>query len=115
MDSLVSEPPPSGHCGKLTHVDLTVFQMGTSVPPTCVSMEPVWICTKPTPAAVNLDTKANTATSVSDTQHTVCDDLVSSPARSHALRSVVFNVDVQKVRLKVRVTPGCGCCLFPVV
>ncbi|KAI3374538.1 hypothetical protein L3Q82_021118, partial [Scortum barcoo] len=36
---------------------LIVFQMGTSVTPTCVFMEPVWICTRPTPAAVTTDTE----------------------------------------------------------
>lgn len=53
------------HCGKHTAVDLTVFQMGTSVTPTCAFMEPAWTYTKPTPAAVTRDTRADTATSVS--------------------------------------------------
>lgn len=39
--------------------------MGTSVSPTCVFTETVWICTKPMPAAVTTDTRANTASSVS--------------------------------------------------
>lgn len=47
------------------HVGLTVFQMGTSVAPTRVLMERVWTCTKPSPAAVTKDMRANTVISVS--------------------------------------------------
>lgn len=55
----------AGHCGKCIHVELAVFQMGTSVTPTCAFTEPVWISTKVTPASVTVDTRENTATNVS--------------------------------------------------
>lgn len=39
--------------------------MGTSVSPTSAVMETVWICSKPTIAAVTLDMRANTVNIVS--------------------------------------------------
>lgn len=39
--------------------------MGTSVSPTSAVMETVWICSKPTLAAVTLDMRANTVNIVS--------------------------------------------------
>lgn len=43
----------------------SVFQMGTSVSPTCVSMVCVRTSTKTTSASVTMDTRADTATTVS--------------------------------------------------
>lgn len=57
-------------CDSTEHCEMywcaaTVFQMETSVSPTCVFTAPVWISTKATSAAVTTDTRADTAINVS--------------------------------------------------
>lgn len=63
-------------CDSTEHCEMywcaaTVFQMETSVSPTCVFTAPVWISTKATSAAVTTDTRADIAINVSLTPTTV--------------------------------------------
>lgn len=67
--------------------------MGTSVSPTCAVMETVWICSKPTIAAVTLDMRANTVNIVSQClwlPRSISNVILKKDYKSEA-RSVQYN------------------------
>lgn len=67
--------------------------MGTSVSPTSAVMETVWICSKPTIAAVTLDMRANTVNIVSQClwlPRSISNVILKKDYKSEA-RSVQYN------------------------